>query len=405
MKKIPASRWIVALALTGAMALAGCNDSGEDDDAAASPVIRGVTGIAGVGEEVHLGSAASAHPTIAMDALNQPHIYTDQERDNEIFEYHRINGAWTAERVFAQGISHGKYKASRMYLPHLAIDSRNRGWLSAKFGNKEWGSFLGQGFWVINDMTNNPTEALFKFVGINKGNGNIDIDPFEPDYGVLLATDGAWNKFDASGNLVGAETLNVGSSGEKIRFAICPRENQVGVWHAAMSGWSRMDASYNNSVRNAAGLPPVPWANFSKYPEMGEDYYHPGVGIDWANPNVCYISADFDVGVVVNVWDGSNMRFPANNLFVLDGNGSVGTERMGPQWASLPGGGAYVCWTRNSENRIKMRRVNSDGSMEAELDVCEGNRASMCTDTAGNIHLVYNNRGTCYRTIQLAVTY
>lgn len=414
MRKWSFQKWLVCGMLAGSMMLPGCGkDADEDDDDTAAPVsnvIKSVSGIAAIGPEEHLGSADSSHPTIAVDGVNQPHIYTDQDRDNVIFEYHKINGAWSAEHKFAEGIPHAKYKASRMYLPHIAIDSKNRGWLSAKFGNKEWGSFLGQGFWVINNMSNSPTEALFKYVGINKGNGNIDVDPFEPDNGVLFVTDGAWNKFDASGNFLSGGVMDIGVSGEKMRFAISPRAGQVGVWHAAMNGFSRQDSSYNNSDRAALGQPPVPWANYAKHTEMGDDYYHPGIGIDWANPSVCYLSADFDAGVVINVFNGNGMLFAAGNLPVLDSKGHTGCERMGPQWAPLPGGGAYVCWTRMTEGRVKMQMVRSDGSMvpafgQEPLDICAGSRASICTDTEGNIHMAYNNGGTCYRKIQLAVNY
>jgi len=43
-----------------------------------------------------------------------------------------------------------------------------------------------------------------------------------------------------------------------------------------------------------------------------------GIGTDLENPEACYMGIVFDVGFVINIWDGSKMVFPADKLPVID---------------------------------------------------------------------------------------
>lgn len=360
-------------------------------------------GIESIGAEESISGFQGARPTIALDVLGQPHVAVDEGDGSgpQIQMYHRINGAWSGGQ-FARGSNGGKYNASRVYIPHLEIDASDMGWLSCKFGNKEFGSYLGEGLWGLGSMSSNPRELWFKYLPIAKGNGNISLDPFKPGEGVLMANDGKWKRINSSGAEIGSGQLATGVSGEKLRFLIAPRSGQVGVWHAAMSGYSAASSAYNNSVRGGGS---VVWAAYRSYPEQGEDYYHPGLGVDWTRPTACYIGADYAVGIVINVWDGDKMLFPATSLPILDPKGTSGALRTGPQWAPVPGGGAYVCWTGEG-GRIKMRYVKYDGTIDppvsqAAIDICAGRRGAICTDRNGNMHLVYERSGMKYRKIKL----
>lgn len=69
---------------------------------------------------------------------------------------------------------------------------------------------------------------------------------------------------------MGSGKMDVGPSGEKIRFLISPRQGQAGVWHAAMSGYSAHSSAYQNSVRHGAGEGYLIWAEYDSYSGMGD---------------------------------------------------------------------------------------------------------------------------------------
>jgi len=372
----------------------------QDDDGVSSAY-----GIESIGTAESISGFVGARPSIAVDIRGQPHVAVDEGHGSgpQIQLFHRINGAWSGGQ-FAKGSNGGKYNASRVYIPHLEIDANDMGWLSCKFGNKEYGSFLGEGLWGISAMSTSPRELWFRYLPIASGNGNVGTDPAKPHEAILMANDGKWNRINSEGKQTGSGQMSLGITGEKIRFEIAPKSGSVGVWHAAYSGFSKDSSGYNNSVRAAAGSPGVTWAAHSTYPEQGEDYFHPGIGIDWKNPSACYIGADYSVGIVINIWNGERMLYAANKLPVLDAQGTSGVLRMGPQWAPVPGGGAYICWT--SQGRIKMRYVKYDGTIapgvgQAAIDICAGSRGTICADKYGNLHLTYEQGGMKYRKIKL----
>ena len=374
---------------------------GQDQTNAPPATPAGGYQIASIGSEERCGSFEGDRPSIAVDSLDQPHAVVDRGSGNTLYIYHRIGNVWT-ELVLAKGSQGGTYNASRIYMPHVEIDKKDRAWISAKFGCKEYGSMSGQGLWCYENITTAPSKKFFKWVPssvTHKGNGNIALDPNEPNAGYMLASGGRWAKINDSGNVVATGSWNVGPSGEKIRGEISPRTGQAGVWHSAMNGYDECSSSYQNSLRNAAGKDPVVWASYSKYPEQGIDTYHPGIGIDLVDPEVCYISATFNVGPVINVWNGEKFVWGASSLPVLESGGSAGIDRFGPQWAPTRDGGAYVSWTKSG--RIKMQHVKSNGTMGGIVDVCAGRAASICTDSAGHLHMIYDNGGMCYRKITL----
>ncbi|MBU1665906.1 MAG: response regulator, partial [Gammaproteobacteria bacterium] len=96
--------------------------------------------------------------------------------------------------------------------------------------------------------------------------GDLALDPAEPGVAVVMTRYGQWQKWNEAGYTGEAGQLDVGASGEKLRFRIRPRDGQAGVWHAVMSGYSEEDARYRNSEMGER----VSWALHSTYDDMGE---------------------------------------------------------------------------------------------------------------------------------------
>jgi hypothetical protein len=320
----------------------------------------------------------------------------DLGTDNKLYAFHKINGVWSGA-LFAQGSRGGKYDASRIFLPHIEIDAQNRGWISCKMGTKDYGTMYGEGLWLFENMSTAPVEKWFQFLQIHKGNGNVSIDPARPGECVMMAANGLWARINSDGQIVEQGQMPLGHSGEKIRFLIAPSlDGSPGIWHTAMGGWRAQSSSYVNSSMAAS----IVWAYHGRYRIQETDVVHPAVGIDLKNPYVCYISSVYEEGVVINVWNGQNMLWSDRDLPVLDPAGDTGINRLGPQWTPTGDGGSLICWTRG--NSIMMRHVKSDGTIEPALNaepiaVCIGSKASMCTDSLGDIHMVYDNGGIKYR--------
>ena len=334
-------------------------------------------------------------PNLALDSLSNPHVVADKDLP-QVYIYHGINGAWT-ESLFAQASDYG---TARIHLPRIEIDSQNRGWVSGWFGAKGMpGGKMGQGVWLVKDVTGAPATQYLTLANEGYKNGNLSLDPFEPDSCVVMTREGKWEKINASGQKAEGGKMWVGSSGEKIHFAIRPRPGQQGVWHAVMSGWSGHHSAYQSSVRHAAGLEPASWANKNTYPEMGEDVRHPSIGHDGANPEAAYIAIRYKPGLVINIFDGVNLLYPPKNLPVITtdtathGNGS---ERFAPQWAPVQGGGAFLCWT-GGDKQIRLKYFDLAGNSTEPVVVAGGKQCAMATDPAGDIHMVYIDGTLKYR--------
>jgi hypothetical protein len=69
--------------------------------------------------------------------------------------------------------------------------------------------------------------------------------------------------------------------------------------------------------------------------------------------------------------------------------------------APAKNGGAFICWT-HSNNHIYLKYLSSEGESKfgQTIDLGPGNRCSITTDQAGNIHLAYNNNGVEYLLIK-----
>jgi len=357
--------------------------------------------IVSVGKEESCGAKyAVKRPSIAVDSANRPHVVADNagsDANNKwLYIYHKLSGGWT-EGVLAQGdCNKGPYRASRVYLPHIEIDAADRAWISCKFGPKECGTMHGQGVWMLEKVSSAPKTSWFTYVDkakTHKGNGNLSLDVNKPDQGVVLATSGKWLKLNSAGKELGKGQMDMGASGEKIRFLIASQKGGKSVWHAAMSGYSKESSKYRNSLMSGR----ITWAAYSAYKEMGEDMRHPAIGIDRADPRRCYISIRFKAGLVINVYGGAGkMLFSPSKLPVVDANASGGTDRFAAQWTPAPGaqGGAYLAYTRSKQ--VMLVYVSPAGKVSDAFPgkanprlVCGGKEPVMATDGDGNIHLAY----------------
>jgi len=343
-----------------------------------------------IGSEEQAGSFEGSRPSIAVDAADQPHIVIDQGWIDTLYIYHKLGGSWS-ESLFAQD----NWGSDRNYLPHMEIDDQDRAWISSWYATSNVESECGQGVWLLQDMSTAPSEVFHTKIYITWANGNLSIDPYQPDRATVMAREGTWQSVDSTGVVVESGQHALGITGEKLRFLIAPREGQQGVWHGVMGGYNLSESAYRSSLMDST----VTWASYSVYDWQGEDTRHPGLGLDGADPAVAYIAADYNPGVVINIWNGSALVFDASSLPVIDpdpaSNGN-GVDRFGPQWAPRHGGGAFLCWS-SSDGWVHLVDVYSDGSMGEPQAVTEGSRCAMATDSRGRLHMAYVNGGMRYR--------
>ncbi|MFO7536110.1 MAG: hypothetical protein R6X19_10605 [Kiritimatiellia bacterium] len=378
-------------------------------------VIAGAIAIAGllhaqeaqinkIGVEEYVDSAYMDRPAVAADSKSQPHFVCDAGGNPTFMKYHKIGGKWRGG-PFAIGTKGGRYNAGRLYIGQIEIDSKDRAWISCKFGAKEFG-VLGQGVWLYRNITTAPTEQFFRQINVYKGMGVVTTDPKYPDQGVVIGTFGNYQILSQYGQTLKQGSMNAGHGGEKVRARIgstVPRFGTKGdekagdgIWHTAMCGSSAIPASYQSSTRYKAGQGPVTWAAYAPYRVMGDDYHHPGVGVDLTDARYAYMAAVFYGKLCVNIWDGSKMLFDVNNLKVL-AYGAAFEGRHAPAITPAPGtgGGAFFFWT--ASGRIKGCYVSKKGVAGKTYDITDGRSAGAATDRDGNIHLVYYNNGIKYR--------
>lgn len=364
--------------------------TGDDDSEPANAFVLTV------GPEVVASSVTGlSRPSIALDSLGAPHVVADRGNP-QVYILHELGGVWR-EELFAEWTE--EIDASRVYLPHIEIDAADRAWVSAWLGVKDGGTMAGQGVWLITDVSGAPDSRFLGLANSGTKNGNLALDPFEPGIAVVMARSGHWQVWDEAGYTGESGQLDVGDSGEKLRFRIRPREGQGGVWHAVMSGYSLEDSKYRNSEMGER----VAWALHSTYDNMGEDMLHPGLGLDGVDPGVAYMAIAYEPGVVVNVWDGETMVFDPAALPVIDPSPAQhgsGLERFGPQWAPAPGHGSFMCWT-GGDGWVRVLHVRPDGLVGDPVDVAQGTSCAMTTDRDGHLHMVYVADTLRYRLIQV----
>jgi hypothetical protein len=348
--------------------------------------------------------------SVAVDSLNQPHIVCDG--GTFAYFYDKIGGTWAASSFDAGTLGYKQY-----YNPHLEIDSADRAWVSGILVS-------GLGLIVRENMSTTPSTAFFSDQRIQGAwdSGNLSIDPGAPLDSVLMSARGRWKKVRYSATEpsrvteVGSGAMYAGADGEKKGFWISKAGNVShadrstrGVWHLAIGGYSAAEPDqYQNSIRQALGLPRVTWASYSPYTTMEDDGTYVDCVSDTINPQIAYMTTDFSIGgkisgtagVAMNIWNGSAMVFPSTAILSVDPAGSCGMRRFAPQLAPAKNGGVFITWVRGG--RVKLRYISAAGVPGTEWDISAGNLSSICTDPRGNLHIVYSNRGIKYRKLLMS---
>jgi hypothetical protein len=369
--------------------------------------------IGSIGPEEIVSGLFMERPSVSTDSKCQPHMVCDAGGHTPFMKFHRVNDQWSGG-VFATGGRGGRYDASRLYIGQIEVDSRDRAWISCKFGVKEYGAMYGQGIWLFRNVATDPTppEQFFRFVCVYKGMGMVTTDAKYPDQGVVIGTFGNYAILYNNGQTLSTGSLKAGAGGEKVRariasyaprFGADPGKTYAdGIWHTAFNGCSVESSRYQNSARYKSGLGPVEWAAYASYPSQGSDFSHPGLGIDLVNRQACYLASVFNGRLCFNIWDGTRFLFPSANLPVLDFNATY-EVRHGPAFAPAPDGGTFIFWTAGG--RIKTAYLSPTGTATPALDIAAGRSPAATTDREGNLHLVYSANGIRYRKLLLSALY
>jgi hypothetical protein len=338
---------------------------------------------------------------IATDTMDQPHIVCDG--GTFAYMYDKIGGTWRSSSINVAPFR-------QFYNPALEIDKNNRSWCSGVL-------VAGLGF-IVRDNVNTATPGGPWFsehlIEPAWDCGNLSIDPNKPDYCVGLSARGHWSEFIHDASVAGghirqcdAGAFSIISGGEKNTLKISTagdvvhagRAGNHAIWHAAV------DTSYQNSFRQALGLPYVEWANWGTYPEIQDDGAYPSVVGDAKDPFTAYMVHGWaNTGVKMNIWQGNpdgsgQLLRSSRNLLVVSAGGS-GYRRYGVQMAAAKNGGVFLIWQRSGQ--IIVRYVARDGTMGPETVIGSGSVPNIVTDLKGNLHVVYNNNGVKYRKLTVS---
>ncbi len=372
-----------------------------------------------VGPEETLGRGAKT-PQIAVDAAGSPHVvaYHKNGADNEhaLRMYNKTTqGTWqtwiVAQTQFGASETNATgLDASRIYIPDIVIDDQSRGWVLARVASQitEGGTLLGHSVWIVEALQSSaPQITKYKYFardGDYGRQGNLSLDPSQPGFVYMAVgskvSQARWYRLDAELNQVGFGDIPMGSTGEKFRFEISPRQGKKGILHMVGLGDTSLPNVYQNSAWASGGGDSVPWLPMG---EFGPDFTHPSIGIDHVKPEVAYLgiqTAVADNGVRINIWDGTKLLFAPADAPRFDGPAAEdpwgnGEGRFGPQWTPARGGGAFLCWT-SPTGTIKIRYVKPSPNPQdfgPILEVTDGVQCSLATDGAGDLHLVYGRDG------------
>jgi len=264
------------------------------------------------------------------------------------------------------------FNASRLYVTSLASDGT--GWVCAwRCGIKEWGSESVYGPAVADQVT----AVSMAFC---KGAARIAYDPVKRIY-AILSKDGACLEIDNNLKRLGRADMALGSSGEKLAFAIGPDGRR----HAVMSGYSKQGSSYIVS-----GGKRVEWAAYRAYPDMSPDENYPGIGL--YNRNKAIVGAVYGGWLRYNVIKGGVPVHDPANLPSL-GAATKG-DRMGPSFCRARWG-MRAFWQVGQS-------VFMGSPGKASQAICEGsNPAATWNAARGCITLAYIRAGAvCVREIR-----
>lgn len=319
--------------------------------------------------------------TIALDWDGYPHIAADG--GSKCYFYDRVPEGWLSATWDAATIGSHQY-----YNPRMAIDRRGVMYVSGIL----MGNTVGLGALVRTNWAGGLSQIGVTVVNIRQNSwdaGNLAIDLDKSGEVIFSSAEGQWKSYaydeSVAGKLryTGVGQFWAGHGGEKNVFAISLGGS---VWHGAVGGWDEWSSSYRNSNMKE----PVTWAAFSAYPSQASDMTYASVSPDSARTDAAYVASDLG-GIYVNIWDGTKVVFPVTQLLCIDPKGTSGLRRFAPQMTAVPGGGVWIAWQR--DGRVKLKYIRLDGSTGPENDVCPGGLASLVCDSAGDVHLAYNEGG------------
>jgi hypothetical protein len=362
--------------------------------------------IESIGNEETVSSNGYQNSDIDTDSLNQPHVITSRP----VSIYHKIDDTWQGGDMGVEwyGVQGG--------FSQITVDESDNAWISGNYvecagcraGN--WYARMpnvalspNPGFqWIFMDWCHEQWNHGFVT--------HSDVDPYAPDKMYAWGGNQNFLEIDKSQSQSWMGFPYAGRGGEKFTFKIAPVNNAQGIFHTAIGSCTGSQcAGYGNKAQyiNSKMSNSVPWFDglFYPQPQVDAERTYIGLGTDLKNPEVAYLSAPFN-GVSINIWDGTQMKYPINGLYVID-NSAIGVSANGagsqgriPQgWAPALGGGAFLCWT--SSNGIRLKYITHEGESQfgPTIDIGPGAQCAIATDKKGDIHMVYNNGGTRYRKI------
>ena len=385
----------------------------------------GAVPVCGVGAQggprvAHIFAEETAGPegqksSIATDSIDQPHIVVEAGVGGPHWNFmDKVDGEWLAPVPL--NIKDYSPSSNSFSGVHIEVDGRDRAWASGFMVTANDWTSVGMGIIIRTDIAEAPSQFHFSKNQLHPSSwdtGYISLDPALPDECICYTSDGYWKRYGWDDGAVGKvkETefgqMYTGKGGEKNSFYISkagkvshPGGTSHGVWHAAIVGCSNpqyyQHSYYQNSMRHAKGESPVVWAHADAY-DLGDDHNYPGIIADARDPLVAYVAQDvYDVGLVLNIWDGEKMVFDPSSLMLVDAQAVV-TARFSPHFASAAGGGAYIVWSRNGT--LMLRWVAPNGEMGEDVEIGPGWKPNLVADGQGALHLVYMNNGTRYRKV------
>jgi hypothetical protein len=312
--------------------------------------------------------------------------------------FDNVSGHWESE-VFATKTSENVPTPNSIAQPSLVIDSKDRMWVFAQYFKSKVIEACGQGVWLYEDVSVNPTKKWFVKKQIGRhgwGAGNVDVDPNIPDHGVVVTIDGEYEIVDLKGATVKKGVIGPSLSGEKIRFDIA-WNGYENVWHSIMNGSKNGSSSYRNTFLTADKV----WASYSAYPSQGNDMNHPGVVGDRIDPKIGYMAAVFDEGgLCYNVWNGSKMLFSTTSLPVASGN-AMFIYRNPVALVGAVSGGCWISWA-DKDSKIYIAYISQQGTLSQKTHIADGQTVGINTDYFGNIDVAYMNGGNvCFRKVEI----
>jgi hypothetical protein len=346
-------------------------------------------------------------PTIAVDSLDRPHIVADRGLSRarvNVFDRVGVASPWVDASFDAAATS---YRSSQFWNPHLEIVNGIAYCSGIVFGDS-----IGMGTVVRSGMDTAAPSAPIPGYSVRRIQGAWDagegsVDPGNGDY-IISSGAGIYKAYGYDA----AESYGLlrwryegqmyaGAGGEKNASwvskarPVAHRYSGVhAVWHGAIGGYNRYESSYQNSVRHEKGLPPVAWAAFRRYQIMEDDGTYVDVKSDAEEPERAYMTSAFvngQGGVCVNIFNPAtdSMLFPTDACLTVDADGWSGLRRFAPQMAPAKGGGVWISWT--GRGGVYVRYISPFGIMGNEYRVGDGERANVCVDSEGFLHVVYSS--------------